>query len=204
MREHPLNMRPKVHRNKRNVNSSQATLYPNLAKDLIPTAPDQLWVGDITYIKLRSGFVYLAVLIDAWSRRVVCYSVASTMEVSLTLNALNAAVIMRQPNAGLIHHTDRGSQYLSLVYQQRLDELSIRGSMSRPGTPTDNAKAESFMKTLKYEEIYALEYETQTDVRMRLPYFIDEIYNKRRIHSALNYLTPVEFEQHHAQLSVNL
>jgi putative transposase len=203
MRENQLNVKPRARHSKHSYGVKQEPAYPNLAKGFNPTGPNQLWVGDITYIRLRSGFVYLAVLIDAWSRRVVGYSVSSTMETSLTLSALNAAVETRYPATGLIHHTDRGSQYISCVYQQRLAELGIKGSMSRPATPTDNAKAESFMKTLKYEEIYALEYETHRDVRIRLPHFIDEIYNKRRIHSALNYLTPIEFEEFHAQQGVN-
>lgn len=176
---------------------------PNLAKSLYPTGPDQLWVGDITYIRLRSGFVYLAVLIDAWSRRVVGYAVSGGMDVRLTMAALDAAVKQRQPAPGLVHHSDRGSQYLAKAYQTALRENGIRGSMSRPGTPTDNPQAESFMKTLKHEEIYALDYETLNDVKYRLPRFIDEIYNRRRIHSALDYVPPVEFEEKYAADTVS-
>jgi putative transposase len=177
--------------------------YPNLTRGLVQTGPDQLWVADITYIRLRMGFVYLAVLIDAWSRKVVGYAVSSTMQVQLTLTALEAAVHCRSPGAGLIHHSDRGSQYLAKAYRERLAELGIQGSMSRPATPTDNAKAESFMKTLKHEERHAHEYDTLKDVRERLPRFVDDIYNRKRLHSALRYLTPEEFELKHAQRAVS-
>ena len=201
MRENNLNVKPR----KRRGDGSETVTgspYPNLAKGFVADGPDQLWVGDITYIRLRSGFVYLAVLIDAWSRRVVGYAVSRGMDVRLTLAALEAAVRLRNPRPGLTHHSDRGSQYLAKGYQQRLSELAIRGSMSRPGTPTDNPQAESFMKTLKHEEIYALDYETLNDVKNRLPRFIDDIYNRRRIHSALGYVPPVEFEQKYASEGV--
>jgi len=177
--------------------------FPNLAGSFQPDGPDQLWVGDITYIRLRSGFVYLAVLIDAWSRRVVGYAVSRGMDVRLTLAALEAAVQDRNPAPGLIHHTYSGSQYIARQYQQRISELGMRGSMSRPGMPTDNPQAESFMKTLKHEEIYALDYETFNDIKYRLPRFIEEIYNRGRIHSALGYIPPVEFEQKFASDKVN-
>jgi putative transposase len=176
--------------------------YPNLARGFVPTGPDQLWVGDITYIRLRNGVVYLAVLIDAWSRKVIGYAVSTTMEVRLTLTALEAAVYSRKPNAGLIHPTDQGSQYMAKVYRERLAELGIRGSMSRPGTPTDNAKAESFMKTLKHEEVLVYEYDSLRDIRERLPRFLEEVYNRRRLHSALDYESPEQFELKHARRAV--
>lgn len=123
-------------------------VYENLALGYRPCGPNQLWVGDITYIRLRSGFVYLAVLLDAWSRRVVGYAVSNSLTVQLTLAALNAAAESRRPAAGLIHHSDRGSQYAARPYRKRLEELGMRGSMSRKANPYDNAMAESFMKTL--------------------------------------------------------
>jgi putative transposase len=174
-------------------------IYPNLALGFRPSGPNQLWVADITYIRLRSGFVYLAVLLDAWSRRVVGYAVGNTLVVRLTLAALNAAVEDRNPQPGLIHHSDRGAQYAAKPYRDRLGELAIRGSMSRKANPYDNALAESFMKTLKHEEVLAFNYDTIDDVKRRLPRFIDEIYNARRLHSALSYMPPDEFELRNAR-----
>jgi len=174
-------------------------VFPNLARDFVPSGPDQLWVADITYIRLRAAFVFLAVILDAWSRRVVGYSVGKFLDVRLTLSALKAAARSRAPRPGLIHHSDRGSQYAALAYRERLRELGILGSMSRKGNPYDNAFAESFMKTLKHEEVLAYEYETMNDVIGRLPRFIEEIYNRRRLHSSIGYLTPEEYELEHAR-----
>lgn len=174
-------------------------VFPNLAKDLSPTGPDQLWVADITYIRLRTDFVFLSVLLDAWSRRVVGYAVSKLLSVRLTLAALEAAIAARRPGPGLIHHSDRGSQYAAKEYRDRLDRLGIRGSMGRKGNPYDNAYAESFLKTLKHEEIHAFEYKTMEDVVGRLPRFLEEVYNRRRLHSALGYVPPVEYEVKYAR-----
>ena len=129
----------------------ESPVFPNLARDFVPSGPDQLWVADITFIRLRAAFVFLAVILDAWSRRVVGYSVGKFLDVRLTLSALEAAVQSRSPHPGLIHHSDRGSQYAALAYREKLRELGMMGSMSRKGSPYDNAFAESFMKTLKHE-----------------------------------------------------
>lgn len=177
-------------------------VFPNLAKDFVATGPDQLWVADITYIRLRAAFVFLAVILDKWSRRVVGYSVGKFLDVRLTLAALEAAVRSRDPQPGLNHHSDRGGQYAALSYRERLYEDGIVGSMSRKGNPYDNAYAESFMKTLKHEEVLAFEYETMADVQERLPVFIEEIYNRRRIHSSIGYRTPEEYELEHARQAV--
>lgn len=169
-------------------------VYPNLAGDILPTGPDQLWVADLTYIRLQKEFVFLAVLLDAWSRKVVGYAISRYLDARLTLAALDAAVASRRPGSGLIHHSDRGTQYAARQYRERLEALGILGSMARTGNPYDNARVESFFKTLKHEEVYAFEYETMQDVLERLPTFLEETYNRRRLHSSLGYVPPEEFE----------
>ncbi|MBZ5629407.1 MAG: IS3 family transposase [Acidobacteriia bacterium] len=170
-------------------------VFPNLAARLRVTRIDQLWVADITYIRLRWEFVYLAVVLDAYSRRVVGWALDVTLEAELALTALRIALAERRPPPGLVHHSDRGVQYACTDYKALLAEHGIRGSMSRKGNPYDNAFAESFIKTLKYEEVYCNEYADLAEAQAAIGEFIDKIYNRQRLHSALGYRPPSEFEQ---------
>ena len=173
-------------------------IYPNLAEGLILTAPDQLWRADITYIRLRDEFVFLAVILDAYSRRVIGWALDRTMEDELTLAALRMALSRRAVQAGLVHHSDRGSPYASNDYTDLLKTNGIDISMSRKGNPWDNAACESFMKTLKYEEVHRNEYRDLAEARASIAEFLEKVYNQKRLHSALGYLPPAEFEaQHH-------
>ena len=169
-------------------------VYPNLARDVTPTAINQLWVADITYIRLRTEFVYLAVVLDTFSRRVIGWALGRTLEAELALTALRMAVIEREPAPGLVHHSDRGVQYACGDYTDLLKEHGITISMSRKGNPYDNAACESFMKTLKYEEVYRNEYRDFQDVHAGISEFLDHVYNQKRLHSALGYVPPAEFE----------
>ncbi len=169
-------------------------VYPNLAWDMVLTATDQLWRADITYIRLRDEFVFLAVILDAYSRRVIGWALDRAMEDSLTLTALRMALARRVVQAGLVHHSDRGTQYASNDYTDLLQANGITISMSRKGNPWDNAACESFMKTLKYEEVLRNEYRDLTEARASIREFLEKVYNQKRLHSALGYLPPVEFE----------
>jgi len=170
------------------------TIYPNLARGLVLSAIDQLWVADITYIRLELEFIYLGVVLDAFSRRVIGWALDRTLEDALTLSALGMALKQRQPKPGLVHHSDRGVQYASTDYTGLLNQHGIGISMSRTGNPYDNAKAESFIKTLKYEEVYRQEYRDLAEARASLGCFLEKTYNRKRLHSALGYQPPEEFE----------
>jgi len=170
-------------------------IVPNLIRDLVPTGLDQIWVADITYIRLAEAFVYLAVVLDAFSRRVIGWALADHLEARLAIEALDMALAARDPPpASLIHHADRGVQYACGDYVERLQRRKIAVSISRPGNPYDNAKAESFMKTLKTEEVDGKAYVDLDDARRRVGDFIESVYNAKRLHSALGYKPPVEFE----------
>jgi transposase InsO family protein len=169
-------------------------VYPNLASSMVLTGVDQLWRADITYVRLREEFVFLAVILDAFSRRVIGWALDRNMEDELTLTALRMALSRRSIQPGLVHHSDRGSQYASNDYADLLKANGIDISMSRKGNPWDNAACESFMKTLKYEEVLRNEYRDLAEARASIPEFLEKIYNQKRLHSALGYLPPVEFE----------
>jgi len=169
--------------------------YPNLIKEVDISRLNQVWLADITYIRIRTGFVYLAAVLDAFSRRVIGYAISSRLDASLTLEALQVAIAGRCPGPGVIHHSDQGVQYASTEYVSELERHGFSVSMSRRGNPYDNAMMESFFKTLKYEEVNLCEYETTSDVMDRLPYFIEEVYNRKRLHSAIGYRPPNEFEE---------
>jgi putative transposase len=170
-------------------------VFPNLYRNIIPAKPDTVWVGDITYIRIATGFCYLAAILDACSRKVVGYAISRQIDTQLTLAALrSAAASRRPPRDSCIHHTDRGSQYASDEYRKELKKFGLIGSMSSPANPYHNAQAESFMKTLKTEEVYLAGYETFNDVAARLPRFIEDVYNANRMHSSLGYRSPEEFE----------
>jgi transposase InsO family protein len=170
-------------------------VYPNLAADLVLTGIDQLWVADITYIRLEIEFVYLAVVLDAYSRRAIGWALERTLEDDLSLAALRMALRARSPAPGLVHHSDRGIQYASKDYTDLLQAHHIDISMSRKGNPYDNARCESFMKTLKYEEVYRQEYRDLAEARASIERFLEKVYNQKRLHSALGYRPPVEFER---------
>jgi transposase InsO family protein len=170
-------------------------VYLNLAARMDLTGIDQLWVADITYLRLADAFLYLAVVLDAFSRRVVGWALDERLDAGLAVAALRQALDLRQPAPGLVHHSDRGIQYASAEYVRLLLEHEIAPSMSRRGNPYDNAKCESFMKTLKQEEIYIRQYRDRADLEAHIGEFIERYYNRRRLHSALDYRSPEQFER---------
>lgn len=188
----------------RTTNSDHSLpVYRNLAAEMVLTGTDQLWVADITYIRLETEFVYLAVILDAYSRRVIGCHVGSTLRTELVMNALEQALSTRQVRAGLVHHSDRGIQYASHSYTERLRQHQIEISMSRRGNPYDNAYAESFMKTLKHEEVHRCEYRSVEEAQERIEQFVHRVYNQKRLHSALGYRSPMQFEQQPCGLAMN-
>jgi transposase InsO family protein len=175
-------------------------VYPNLVPRLNLTGIDQLWVADITYVRLREAFLYLAIVLDAYSRRVVGWELGEDLRAELALGALNRALVDRHIEPGIVHHSDHGVQYCCLAYVAKLQALGFAISMSRTGNPYDNAKAESFMKTLKAEEVYLQHYRDQEDARKCIRRFIEEVYNRKRLHSSLGYLSPDDFEKRRPKL----
>jgi len=179
--------------------------YPNLVKEMVVTRPNQVWLADITYIRILTGFMYLAAILDAWSRKVIGYAISTAIDTSLTLEALKMAISGRNPGSGVIHHSDQGVQYASTGYTEMLKSHGFQISMARVGNPYENAQMESFFKTLKCEEVYLWEYRTPVDVMERLPYFLEDVYNQKRLHSALGYRSPNDYEEcesrHHEEAS---
>jgi transposase InsO family protein len=171
------------------------SIYPNLAGRLVIDGVNQLWVADITYIRLRETFLYLAVVLDAHSRKAVGWELGDTLEASLAVAALRRALADRTIEPGIVHHSDRGVQYASGDYVALLEAHSFLISMSRTGNPYDNARAESFMKTLKYEEVYLQNYRDRDDAHASIKRFIEDVYNRKRLHSSLGYVSPEKFEE---------
>ena len=179
-------------------------VYPNLYQNRVPDELDRAWVADLTYIRLATTFVYLAVLLDACSRRVVGWALSGRLDASLSCAALTAAIRARQPPPGCIHHSDRGAQYAAHEYVAILQEHGFQISMSRAGNPYDNAQAESFLKTLKAEEVHLNDYPTFQEATRPIERFIEEVYNQKRLHSSLGYASPVTFERAHTHAQVEL
>ncbi len=174
-------------------------VYRNVAGRLVVSGVNQLWIADITYVRLREAFVFLAVMLDAYSRRVIGWELGEDLRTELALGALNRALAERAVEPGIVHHSDRGVQYCSEAYVERLHSYGFTISMSRSGNPYDNARAESFIKTLKCEEVSLRQYRDLEDARASIAHFIEEVYNRQRLHSALGYLTPASFEARQAR-----
>lgn len=194
MRRHNLLCRPKRRFRSTTNSQHQYPVYRNLARTMTVNRPNQLWVADLTYVRLVSGSVYLAVILDAFSRRAIGWALSQHIDTELSLEALQMALATRVVVPGLVHHSDQGVQYAASDYIAVLVSKNITISMSRKAYPYDNALAESFIKTLKTEEVYLNEYETLLDAKTNVNHFIDQVYNRKRLHSSLGYRPPVEYE----------
>lgn len=193
MRERRLLCRPRRRYRATTDSNHNEKRFPNLLREVVPVRPDQVWQADLTYVRVQQGFVYLACVLDSFTREVVGWSMSRFLDADLPLAALNNALAARCPAPGLLHHSDQGVQYASRVYVDRLRSASITPSMSRTGNPYDNAKMESFYKTLKTEEVDLQEYVDLDDARRHIEFFIADLYNRRRLHSSLGYVPPAEF-----------
>ena len=204
MKEEKLVVRKKRYKPITTQSNHSLQTYPNLAKNFTPTGVNQLWVADITYIRLQYEFVYLAAITDVFSRRSVGWALSRNIDTQLALSALNKAIQLRGKEnvIGCIHHSDQGVQYAAMAYVEKLREHDMLASMSRKGNCYDNAFAETFFKTLKYEEVLMNEYQTFDDAYQNIKRFIEEVYNKKRLHSSIGYVPPEEFENKMLNMSL--
>lgn len=194
IKENELQIRPRKGFVKTTDSDHSCMVHPNLIHEMSIDNVNQVWASDITYIRIANGFVYLAVILDLYSRKVIGWAISKRIDGDLTLDALNMAILRRRPPRGVIHHSDRGVQYLCEKYVTRLNDKGFHISCSAKGNPYDNAWVESFMATLKKNEVHMMRYETILDVIESIPRFIEDVYNERRLHSSLGYLPPSEFE----------
>ncbi len=195
MQERGITRKPRRRLVRTTDSNHRYRIYPNLLEDRTVTTTNEVWVADITYIRILTAFVYLSVIMDLYSRKAIGYAVSKSIDTVLSLKVLSMAINNRNPHRGVIHHSDRGVQYAAHDYVTLLQQHGFQISMARKGNPYDNAVAESFMKTLKTEEVYLWEYQTLLDVENRLPYFIEHVYNQKRLHSSLGYRPPDEYEE---------